>query len=143
MRTLIVLCALLSLATGSALAQTPGSSEVWKEDSAKQRERDVARKAILEDELAAEATQYTDAHDELREGQARQVSAARLEDVSERVNRHRRNLAELAREIARTDGDVPGKASRPRPTADDWLIRVQPAKGENPEWLVPADQKRR
>ena len=143
MRTLIVLCAFLSLAIGPALGQTPGSSEVWKEDPAGQRERDAARKAILEDELAAEAKEYTEAHGELREGRARQASPQRLEDVSERVNRHRRNLAELAREIARTDGDVPGKAGRPRPAADDWLIRVQPAKGESPEWLVPADRKRR
>ena len=143
MRTLIVLCALVSVAIDSALGQTPGSTEVWKEDPARQRERDAARKAILEDELAAEAKQYAEAHGELREGRARQASPQRLEDVSERVNRHRRNMAELAREIARTDGDVPGKASRPRPAADDWLIRVQPAKDESPEWLVPADRKRR
>ena len=143
MRTLIVLCALVSLASGSAIAQAPAPTEVWKEDPAKQRERDAARKAILEDELAEEAKQYAEAHGELREGRARQASSQRLEDASERVNRHRRNMAELAREIARTDGDVPGKASRPRPAADDWLIRVQPAKDESPEWLVPADRKRR
>ena len=140
MRTLIVLCALVSLAIGSALGQTPGSSEIWKEDPARQRERDAARKAILEEELAAEARQFIDARSELL---ARPASTARIEDATERVNRHRRNLAELAREIARTDGDVPGKASRPKPAADDWLIRVQPAKDESPEWLVPADRKRR
>ena len=143
MRTLIVLCVLVSLAISSALGQTPGSSEVWKEDPARQRERDAARKAILEDELAAEAKQYTEAHGELREGQARQASSQRLEDVSERVSRHRRNMAELAREIARAEGDIPGKAIRPKPASDDWLIRVQPAKAESPEWLVPADGKRR
>jgi outer membrane PBP1 activator LpoA protein len=142
MRTLIVLCALASLAIGSALGQSSGSSEVWKEDPASQRERDAARKAILEDELAAEAKQYTEAHGELREGQARQASSQRLEDASERVSRHRRNMAELAREIARAEGDIPGKASRPKPASDDWLIRVQPAKTESPEWLVPADRKR-
>ncbi len=142
MRTPIVLYALLSLAIGSALGQTPGSSEVWKEDPAKQRERDASRKAILEDELAAEAKQYAEAHGELREGRARQASSQRLEDVSEQVNRHRRNMAELAREIARAEGDIPGKASRPKPVVDDWLIRVQPTKAESPEWLVPADRKR-
>ena len=125
MRMLIVLCALLSLAAGPARAQ---------------EERDAARRAILEEELAAEARQFIDARTELL---ARPASAARIEDATERVNRHRRNLAELAREIARTDGDVPSKASRPRPEADDWLIRAQPAEDESPEWLVPADRKRR
>lgn len=125
MRTLIVLCALLSLAAGPAAAQ---------------EERDPARKAILEEELAAEARQFMEARAELL---ARPASAVKIEDATERVNRHRRNMAELAREIARTEGDVLGKPSRPRPSADDWLIRVQPAKGESPEWLVPADRKRR
>lgn len=125
MQTRIVLCALLSLAAGPGLAQA---------------DREAARKMILQDELAAEAKQYLDAHDELL---ARPASPAELEDATERVNRHRRNMADLAREIARTEGDIPAKSSRPRLASDNWLIEVQPAKGESPEWLLPSDGERR
>lgn len=107
MRTLIVLCALLS-APLAASAQS-----------------EAPRKVILEEELAAEAASYGDAFSELKSARKRQTSAQTLEDIAERVNRHRRNMAELAREIARAEGDVPGKA-------------VQPAKSATPEWLIPA-----
>lgn len=160
MRTPIVLCALFSLAFGSALAQTLVSKEAWRVDPAAQRELDGARKRILEDELASEAKQFTDAHAELRDAGARQMSSEKVEDVSERVNRHRRNMAELAREIARSEGDVAGNGARSKPVADraadNWLIPVAPAekaplarvreplqgnapKAEYPEWVVPAN----
>ena len=122
MRTPIVLCALLSFVTGSALPQS-----------------DTARNAILEDELAAEAAQYTDAYAALREARAHPTSSARLEDIAERVNRHRRNMAELAREIARSEGDIASKGTQTKATGGAWLIPVQPAKEARPDWLVPAE----
>ena len=118
MRTLIVLCALASLAIGPALGQTPGSMEVWKEDPAKQRERDASRKAILEDELAAEAKLLVEAHAQLRDARGRNVT-----EIAERMDRHRRNLAALTREMARGDNE-PAKALLRRP------------EGGRPEWVI-------
>ena len=125
MRTPIVLCALLSFAAGSALAQS-----------------NEAQKSILEDELAAEATQFTDAYAELREARAHPTSSERLEDITEQVDRHRRNMAELAREIARSEGDVASKGSQTKATGGDWLIPVLPGKEAHPDWLVPAGKER-
>jgi hypothetical protein len=90
---------------------------------------DAARRSILEEELAAEAAGYADAYSELKSARKREASARSLEDIAERVNRHRRNMAELAREIARADGDPAGKGA-PRPP--------HPAKSGPPEWLIPA-----
>ena len=114
MRTLIVLCALLSVLP-AALAQS-----------------EAARKSLLEEELAAEAASYADAFSELKSARKRQTSAQTLEDIAERVNRHRRNMAELAREIARAEGDLPTKAARP----------AQPMKSGTPDWLIPAGKAR-
>jgi hypothetical protein len=125
MRTLIVLCALLSFAAVPARADA---------------DRDGARKAILDEELAAEAKQFIEAYGEL---QARPASARNVEDLTERLNRHRRNMAELAREIARDEGDVASKAGRSRTVSDDWLIQTAPSKGQAPDWLVPAERRRR
>jgi len=143
MRTLNVLCALLSLTVSSAFAQASASKGVvWQVDPVAQRDRDEARKTILEDELAAEAWQFTEAYAELRAARTRHAPAERLEDVTGRVNRHRRNIAELALEIARGEGDIRGKGNRsPKAAADDWLIPVQPANSGHPEWLAPADRK--
>lgn len=118
MRTPTVLCALLSLAVASALAQTPASSEVWKEDHAKQRERDAARKSILEDELAAEAKLLVEAHAELRGARGRNLT-----EIAERMDRHRRNLAALTREMARGESE-PAKAllRKPEGGRPDWVI---------------------
>ena len=125
MRTPIVLCALLSFAAASALAQS-----------------DAAGKLILEDELAAEAAQFTDAYAALREARAHPTSNARLEHITERVNRHRRNMAELAREIARSEGDVASKGTQTKATGGALLIPVQPTKEARPDWLVPAEKER-
>ena len=116
MRTPTVLCVLLSLAVASAFAQPS--------------------KVILEDELATEARLFSEAYADLQAARERQASAERLEDAAERVNRHRRNMAELAREIARGEANVPDKTSAPKGSAD-WLIPVEPAKRRHPDWLVP------
>lgn len=134
MRTLIVLCALLSVAS-AALGQS-----------------EAARKSILEGELAAEAAGYADAYAELKSARNRDTPADRLEDIAERVNRHRRNLAELAREIARTEGDVAVNGARPKALPEDnWLVPANqradeslptgPARPAHPDWLVPGDQE--
>ena len=119
MRTRIVLCVLLSLAIGSALAQPA--------------------KDILEGELAAEARLYSEAYVDLRNAREGQAGRHRLEDAAERVGRHRRNMAEISREIARAEGGIPGKAS-PAKGSSDWLIPVEPAKRRYPEWLVPGSR---
>ncbi len=158
MQTPIVLCVLLSCAVGSALAQAPASKEAWRVDPAAERQRD---EGIIEDELASEAKQFTDAYAELRDARARQTASERLEDIAERVNRHRRNMSELAREIARAEGDVAGNGARSKPVADraadNWFIPVTPVekasvarvreslqgdapKADNPEWVVPSSE---
>lgn len=119
MWTRIVLCVLLSLAIAPAPAQPA--------------------KDILESELAAEARLYSEAYADLRSARESRASRHGLEDAAERVGRHRRNMAELAREIARADGDLPGKAS-PATASSDWLIPVEPAKHRYPEWLVPGSK---
>ena len=133
MRTLIVLCALLSVPlAGHAQSQS-------------------AQQSILEDELAAEAAGYADAYSELKSARKAETSAQKLEDIAERVNRHRRNMAELAREIARAEGNLPVSGERPKATSgqDNWFIPAQPAQAEatpnasEPDWLVPAAQRKR
>jgi len=133
MRTLIVLCALLSVPL------------------APHAQSQAAQKSILEDELAAEAAGYADAYSELRSARTAESSAQKLEDIAERVNRHRRNMAELAREIARAEGDLPASGGRPKaaPGQDNWFISAQLAQARptpnasEPEWLVPAAQGKR
>lgn len=138
MRTLIVLCALLSVPL-AAHAQSQ-----------------AAQQSILEDELAAEATGYADTYSELKSARKAEASAQKLEDIAERVNRHRRNMAELAREIARAEGDLPASGGRPKAASgqDNWFISAQPAQtrptpragaagGGEPDWLVPAAQRKR
>ena len=101
MRTRTVLCLLLSLASGFASAQ-------WQEDPAKQRARDAARKTILEEELAAEAKLFVEAHSER---------------AAERMDRHRRNLAALTRELGRGESE-PAKPLLRKP------------EGGRPEWVI-------
>ena len=102
MRALLVLCLALSVG-GPALAQ-----DAWKVDPAKQRQLDAGRKAILEDELAAEAKLFVEAHSERS---------------AERMERHRRNLAALTRELARGESEAE-KASPKRSVGGrpDWVI---------------------
>ena len=101
MRTRTVLCLLLSLASGFASAQ-------WQEDPAKQRTRDAARKTILEDELAAEAKLFVEAHSERS---------------AERMGQHRRNLAALTRELARGEAEAEkAPIKRPAGGRPDWVI---------------------
>ena len=153
MRTPAVLCLLLSLGVGSAQAQIAASPAGWRVDAATQRERDAARKSILEDELASEARQFADARAELREVQARRLPSGKAEGIAERLDRHRRNIVELGREIARVEGDVAGTGAPKRPperTTDNWLTPgqvVPPRAAESaqrssterrrPEWIIP------
>lgn len=165
MRTPIVLCLLLSLTAGSSPAQVPASAGGWRVDPAIQRERDATRKSILDDELAAQAKLFFDAHAELREAQALRLPRAKAEDIVERLDLHRRNIAELGREIARTEGDVttsggpkrtvervldnwliPGQAnspggldSAPRLAPRDPLPTRNPEERGRPEWIIPAN----
>src|SRR4051812_17295443 len=112
MRTLLILCLAVS-AGSSALAQ-----ETWKVDPAKQLQLDAARRSILEDELAAEAKLFVEAHAELREARGRNAA-----DSAESMDRHRRNLAALTREMARGESE-PAKAllKRPEGGRPDWVI---------------------
>ena len=166
MRTPTALCLLLSLTVSSASAQVPASAGNWRVDGATQRERDKTRKSILEHELASEAKQFTDAHAELRQARALRVPPGQVEDIAERLDRHRRNITELGREIARVEGQG-GVAIRGRPKhaverfADNWLISGQatspsgldsvpkPLLARNrdgrgrPEWIIPASQSGR
>lgn len=152
MRTPTVLCLLLSLSVGSAQAQLAASPAGWRVDAATQRERDAARKSILEDELAVEARQFADVRADLREAQARRLPPGKVEEIAERLDRHRRNIVELGREIARADGDVAsaGVAKRAAErTADNWLMPGQAVtpraaeraqrsstERERPEWII-------
>lgn len=153
MRTPTVLCLLLSLSVGGAQAQIAASSAGWRVDTTTQRERDAARKSILEDELASEARQFADARAEWREAQARRLPAAKAQEMAERLDRHRRNMVELGREIARVEGDVAIGGAPKRTaerTADNWLVpgqAVTPSAAESaqrssaergrPEWIIP------
>lgn len=102
MRALLVLFLALSVG-GPALAQ-----DAWRVDPAKQRQLDAGRKSILEDELAAEARLFVEAHSERS---------------AERMERHRRNLAALTRELGRGEVEA-DKAPIKRPAGGrpDWLI---------------------
>jgi len=166
MRTPTVLCLLLSLTVGSSSAQVPASAGSWRIDPATQRERETTRKSILQEELASEAKQFADAHAELREARVLRVPRAKVEDIAERLDRHRRNITELAREIARVEGVgdvaisagpkraverladnwlIPGEAtpprgldSVPRPLQREPLAARNPDKRERPDWIIPA-----
>jgi hypothetical protein len=134
-----------------------------------QRERDDTRKTILEDELASEARQLADAQAELRGAKALSASAGSVEEIVERLARHRRNIAELGREIGlveRQRDSANRKAdSVERRVTDGWLISGRPllsalpdavsdtlarrplqsADGDErrkPRWIIPSGQTR-
>src|SRR5882762_10295596 len=100
MRTRNVLCLLLSLVPGSAAAEPPVTAAAMRVEPAMRRERDDTRKTILEDELASEARQLADAQAELRGAKALSSSASTVDEIVERLARHRQNISELGREIA-------------------------------------------
>jgi hypothetical protein len=165
MRTPTALCLLLSLTAGPSPAQVMAPAGGWRVDPAVQRERDATRKSILDDELASQAKLYLDAHAELREARAQRLPRAKAEDIVERLDLHRRNIAELGREIARTVGDVTGSRGSKREVervTDNWLISGQanspggldspprplpreptparnPEERPRPEWIIPAN----
>jgi len=162
MRTRNVLCLLLSFVPGSAAAEPPVTAAAMRVEPGMQRERDDTRKTILEDELASEARQLADAQAELRGAKALSASAGSVEEIAERLARHRRNIAELGREIGLVERQrdsanrkadfVEGRAT------DRWLISGRPpdassatfarrplqsAEGDErrkPGWIIPAGQ---
>ncbi len=162
MRTRTVLCLLLNLVPGSAAAERPVTAEAVRVDPAMQRERDDTRWTILEDELASEARQLADAQTELRGAKALSASAGSVEEIAERLARHRQNIAELGREIGlveRQRDSANRKAdSAERRATDRWLISGRPpdassatparrplqsAEGDErrkPGWIIPAGQ---
>jgi VIT1/CCC1 family predicted Fe2+/Mn2+ transporter len=169
MRTQTVLCLLLNLAVGSASAEPPVTAAAMRVDPVVQRERDDARKTILEDELASEARQLADAQAELRGAKALSASAGIVDDIAERLARHRQNISELGREIAlverQRDSAIRNTDSAERRSMDTWLIRGRPSSSVSPEagsaalsrrplqsadgderrkpgWLIPSGQTR-
>ena len=169
MRTQTVLCLLLNLTIGSATAEPPVTAAATRVDPAMQRERDDTRKTILEDELASEARQLADAQAELRGAKALSAPAGSVEEIVERLARHRQNIAELGREIGlveRQRDPANRKAdSAERRATDGWLISGRPrlsaspdaasatlsrrplqsAEGDErrkPGWIIPSGQSR-
>ena len=137
MRTQTVLCLLLNLAVSSAAAEPPIAAAAKRVDPAVQRERDDTRKTILEDELASEARQLADAQAELRGAKALSASEGSVEEIAERLARHRQNIAELGREIGlveRQRDSANRKAdSAERRATDGWLISGRPRLSASPD----------
>jgi septal ring factor EnvC (AmiA/AmiB activator) len=145
MRTQTVLCLLLNLTVGSAAAEPPVTAAAMRVDPAVQRARDDTRKLILEDELASEARQLADAQAELRSANAL-GSSAKVEEITERLARHRQNISELGREIARVererDSENRNSDSAERRATDNWLIRGRPPSSVSPETASAALSRR-
>jgi hypothetical protein len=137
MRTQTVLCLLLNLAVVSATAEPPVTAAAMRVDPVVQRERDDTRKTILEDELASEARQLADAQAELRGAKALSASAGTVDEIVERLARHRQNISELGREIAlverQRDYAIRNNDSAERRTTDSWLIRGRPPSSVSPD----------
>ena len=137
MRTQTVLCLLLNLAVTSATAEPPVTAAAMRVDPVVQRERDDTRKTILEDELASEARQLADVQAELRGAKALSSSASTVDEIVERLARHRQNISELGREIAlverQRDSANRNTDSAERRTTDSWLIPGRPASSVSPE----------
>jgi septal ring factor EnvC (AmiA/AmiB activator) len=137
MRTQTVLCLLLNLAVGSATADPPVTAAATRVDPFVRRERDDTRKTILEDELASEARQLADAQAELRGAKALSAPAGSVEEIVERLARHRQNISALGREIAlveRQRDSANRKAdSAERRATDGWLINGRPRLSASPD----------
>ena len=146
MRTQTVLCLLLNFAVGPAGAQPPVPLDAMRVDPAVQRDRDGTREAILESELAAEAKQLVDTLAELRDAKSLRASPGNIDDIAERLARHRRNISELGREIAlverQSDSTNRNTDSAERRGTDSWLIHGRPPLTESPE-VVSAARPRR
>ena len=130
MRTQTVLCLLLNLAVTSATAEPPVTAAAMRVDPVVQRERDDTRKTILEDELASEARQLADVQAELRGAKALSASTSTVDEIAERLARHRQNISALGREIALVERQ---RDSAERRTTDSWLIPGRPASSVSPE----------
>ena len=167
MRTQTVLCLLLNLTIGSASAEPPVAAAATRVDPAMQRGRDDTRKTILEDELASEARQLADAQAELRGAKALSAPAGSVEEIVERLARHRQNIAELGREIGlverqRDSANRKADSAEGRAT-DGWLISGRPRLSASPDaaalsrrplqsaerderrkpgWIIPSGQTR-
>jgi len=137
MRTQTVLCLLLNLAVGSATAEPPVTAAAMRVDPVVQRERDDTRKTILEDELASEARQLADTQAELRGAKALSAPAGTVDEIVERLARHRQNISELGREIAlverQRDSANRNTDSAERRTTDSWLIHGRPPSSVSPD----------
>ena len=146
MRTQTVLCLLLSLTIGSATAEPPVTAAAARVDPAMQRGRDDNRKTILEDELASEARQLADAQAELRGAKALSAPAGSVEEIVERLARHRQNIAELGREIGlveRQRDPANRKAdSAERRATDGWLISGRPPLSASPDTAFATPSRR-
>src|SRR6266851_7580606 len=146
MRTQTVLCLLLNLAVVSATAEPPVTAAAMRVDPVVQRERDDTRKTILEDELASEARQLADVQAELRGAKALLASTSTIDEIAERLARHRQNISALGREIAlverQRDSANRNTDSAERRGIDSWLIRGRPPLTEAPEVVSVARPRR-
>lgn len=146
MRTLTLLW-LLNLIVWPALAQAQASRNVMRVDPMVQRERDQTRLRILQDELVAETRDLAAALNEWRDAQASRAAFGRVQEISERIARHRQNLSALEREIglvarpldlANRDSGLRDAANRDRRLSPD--ARLVPCQGppDAPQNAVPA-----
>jgi hypothetical protein len=164
MQTRIALLALLSAAAAPALCQVPSSAAVMRVDPATQRQRDQARAGILLDELVAEALALFDAQKKAL-AEAGRTDARAVQEATLRVARHRKNISDLAKELATAErqGAAPKPLGEPaiaspQRAAEEWLFSGSAAAGNSrgtprttsddrrppagatgvPEWLIPA-----
>ena len=142
---------LAGLVVASAFAQAPvsASPDAMRVNPAVQRERDITRMSILQDELATETRALETAQKDLRDVDALHSSADSVQQITQRVTLHRQNLSALQREIElaerATDSAV---RTVERRSPDDWLIPVrrltateQTSTSLSTRWrLVPADR---
>jgi hypothetical protein len=140
MRMPIRLWLLLSFTTGlsaiSALGQVSAyplaSQNSMRVDPSVQRERDITRMSILQDELAKETLELGTAETEWSNAQVARTPPNKVQDISARVTLHRQNVTALDREIGLTKNraisavrnddliETPTRSQRRQP--DDWLI---------------------
>lgn len=167
MQTRIAILALLSACAEPALSQVPPGTAAMRVDAATQRSRDVDRAAILQDELASEALGLVEAQREARSERLRADPRA-VQELTDRVVRHRRNISALARELVTTERRTGGAAAKAplasaKPAAqrlaEEWLLngpsvprdnktmpsrvaqearKARVANTGTPDWLIPA-----
>ena len=167
MQTRIAILALLSACAAPAISQVSPGTAPMRVDAATQRSRDLDRAAILQDELASEALGLIEAQREAQSGRVRADPRA-IQELADRVVRHRRNISALARELVTTErrtGAAAAKASvssaKPpaQRLAQEWLLngpsvprddkampgrvaqearKARVANTGTPDWLIPA-----